>query len=313
MIENKRPESRWVLKTQNDEKVLEFSEYLEEYFRPRRKKTNTTSEETRKAFYELLSRLFYNRGFREIGQIEDFFNISSTRLHDPFLLPDMEAAVLRIQKAIDSNEKITVYGDYDVDGITSVSILYKYLVSCGAEVDYYIPGRTEEGYGLNEQALKRIRENGTTLLITVDTGTTAVDEVVYAKNIGLEIVITDHHECKLKHNEDGTVTELIPDCIAVVNPKRPSGNYPFSELAGVGVVFKLLCALTGSTDKVLDLYGDLVAIGTIADIMPLINENRAIVVIGIKKIKEHISVGLKALLTASGNEKEISSSVIAYT
>ena len=313
MIENKRPESRWVLKTQNDEKVLEFSEYLEEYFRPRRKKTITTSEETRKAFYELLSRLFYNRGFREIGQIEDFFNISSTRLHDPFLLPDMEAAVLRIQKAIDSNEKITVYGDYDVDGITSVSILYKYLVSCGAEVDYYIPGRTEEGYGLNEQALKRIRENGTTLLITVDTGTTAVDEVVYAKNIGLEIVITDHHECKLKHNEDGTVTELIPDCIAVVNPKRPSGNYPFSELAGVGVVFKLLCALTGSTDKVLDLYGDLVAIGTIADIMPLINENRAIVVVGIKKIKEHISVGLKALLTASGNEKEISSSVIAYT
>ncbi len=313
MTEIKRPECRWVLKNQNAETVSEFSDFLEEYFRPRRKKNSTTSEETRRSFYELLSRLFYNRGFRETFEIEDFFNISPTRLHDPFLLPDMEAAVDRIKKAIENNEKITVYGDYDVDGITSVSILYKYLSSCGACVDYYIPGRTDEGYGLNESALRKIKENGTSLVITVDTGTTAVDEVIFAKSIGLEIVITDHHECKLKQNEDGSVTELIPECVAIVNPKRPSGKYPFSELAGVGVVFKLICALTNDTVKALDDYGDLVAIGTIADIMPLVNENRAIVVIGIKKIKEHISVGLKALLSASGNEKEVSSSVIAYT
>ena len=313
MLENKRPECRWLLKSQNEEKIAEFSDFLDDYFLPKRKKTNTTSEETRRSFYDLLSRLFFNRGFRETFEIEDFFNVSVLRLHDPFLLPDMEPAVERIKKAIDGNEKITVYGDYDVDGITSVSILYKYLTSISAEVDYYIPGRTDEGYGLNENALKKIRESGTTLVITVDTGTTAVDEVEFAKSIGLEIVITDHHECKLKENEDGTITELIPKCVAIVNPKRPSGNYPFSELAGVGVVFKLLCALIGDTDQVLDLYGDLVAIGTIADIMPLVNENRAIVVIGIKKIKEHASVGLKALLTAAGNEKAVNSSVIAYT
>ncbi len=311
-MEYKRPESRWVLKTQNDEYVNMFAEYLQEYFSTKTKKNNKSSEETKKAFFELLSRLFYNRGFRETSQIDDFFNISSDRLHDPFLLPDMDKAVDRINRAIDNKEKITVYGDYDVDGITSVSILYKYLSSCGADVDYYIPGRTEEGYGLNESALEKIRNCGSSLLITVDTGTTAVDEVAFANSIGLDVVITDHHECKMDTGDDGSENELIPDCVAVVNPKRPSGNYPFASLAGVGVVFKLLCALTGDTDKILDLCGDLVAIGTIADIMPLINENRTIVVIDIKKMKDHMPVGLKALLSASGNEKEISSAVVAY-
>ena len=312
-MENKRPESRWVLKTQNDEIVSQFADYLEEYFLPKTKVSKKSSDETRKSYFDLLSRLFYNRGFRETSEITDFFNISTSQLFDPFLLPDMGNAVERITSAIRDKEKITIYGDYDVDGITSVSILYKYLSSKGADVDYYIPGRTDEGYGLNENALSKIKSNRTSLLITVDTGTTAIDEVNYAKTIGLDIVITDHHECKINHNDDGTDIELIPDCIAVVNPKRPSGQYPFPNLAGVGVVFKLLCALTNDTDRILDLYGDLVAIGTIADIMPLINENRIIVVIGIKRIKEHISVGLKALLSASGNEKEISSSVIAYT
>lgn len=313
MIENKRPECRWILKTQNEETVLDIAEYLKEIFKNKKKKSTTASEESRNVFFELLARLLYNRGIREPNRIFDFFNTTSSRLIDPFLMPDMEKAVDRINKALADNEKITIYGDYDVDGITSVSVLYKYLLSCGANVDYYIPGRTDEGYGLNEHALNKIHETGTTLLITVDTGTTAVDEVIYAESIGIQTVITDHHECKLKINEDGTVCELIPQCVAVVNPKRPSGEYPFSDLAGVGVVFKLLCALTGKTDEILDLYGDLVAIGTIADIMPLVNENRTIVLNGIKKIKEHMSVGLKALLSVAGSEKAVSSSVIAYT
>ena len=309
---NKCPESRWILKTQNDEIIELFSSYLEEYFKKKYKKPGKSSDEVKKSYYVLLSRLLYNRGFREVSQIDDFFDNSSTGLYDPFLLPDMEKAVERINSAINKHEKITVYGDYDVDGITSVSILYKYLVSCGANVDYYIPARTEEGYGLNETALLKIKENGSSVLITVDTGTTAIDEVEFANKIGLDVVITDHHECKISVGKDGSALEQIPDAVAVVNPKRPSGEYPFTELAGVGVVFKLLCALTNDVDKILDLYGDLVAIGTIADIMPLVNENRTIVIIGIKKIKEHMSVGLKALLTVLGNEKDISSSVIAY-
>ncbi|MBQ6052513.1 MAG: single-stranded-DNA-specific exonuclease RecJ [Clostridia bacterium] len=309
---NKRPESRWVLKTQNDETVESFADYLDDYYAAISKKPSKSSAEEKREYFILMSRLFYNRGFREIAQIDSFFNTSSSSFYDPFLLPDMDKAVDRINKAIADNEKITVYGDYDVDGITSVSVLYRYLSACGANVDYYIPARTEEGYGLNENALLKIYESGTSLLITVDTGTTAVNEVEYGKSIGLDIVITDHHECKVIMNNDGSYEELIPDAVAVVNPKRPSGQYPFSELAGVGVVFKLLCALTGDTEKILNQYGDLVAIGTIADIMPLINENRTIVVIGMKNMKAHMPVGLKALLTASGNEKEISSSVVAY-
>jgi single-stranded-DNA-specific exonuclease len=310
---NKRPEDRWVLKTQNDEIIEALADYLEYYFRLRTKKTNKSTPEERRSFFILMSRLFYNRGFRDIAQIENFFNTSPSYLNDPMLLPDMENAVSRIRKALADHEKITIYGDYDVDGITSVSVLFRYLYSCGANVDYYIPTRTEEGYGLNESALLKISETGTSLLITVDTGTTAVDEVKYANDIGLDIVITDHHECKMVLNEKNTFVEQIPDAIAVVNPKRPSGQYPFTELAGVGVAFKLICALDGNTENILNLYGDLVSIGTIADIMPLTDENRIIVVNGIKNMKKHMSIGLKSLLIAAGNEKEISSSVIAYT
>lgn len=310
---NKKPEDRWVLKTQNDEIVEAFADYLEYFFRSKTKKTNKSTPEERRSFFILISRLFYNRGFRELAQIDSFFNTTPSYLNDPMLLPDMENAVNRIKKALLNHEKITIYGDYDVDGITSVSVLFRFLSSCASNVDYYIPTRTEEGYGLNENAIKRIFETGTSLLITVDTGTTAIDEVKYANSIGLDIVITDHHECKMILNENNMLVEQIPDAVAVVNPKRPYSQYPFTELAGVGVAFKLICALDGNTDNILNLYGDLVAIGTIADIMPLTDENRIIVVNGIKNMKSHMSIGLKSLLIAAGNEKEISSSVIAYT
>ena len=220
---NKRPECRWVLKTQNDETVEAFADYLEEYFASISKKPSKSSAEEKKEYFVLMSRLFYNRGFREISQIDSFFNTSPSSFYDPFLLPDMDKAVERINKAISNKEKITVYGDYDVDGITSVSVLYRYLRTCDANVDYYIPARTEEGYGLNENAMLKIYESGTSLLITVDTGTTAVNEVEYANSIGLDIVITDHHECKVIMNDKGLPEEQIPNAVAIVNPKLGGG------------------------------------------------------------------------------------------
>ena len=159
-----------------------------------------------------------------------------SRLHDPFLLPDMHAAVEAIDNAIANGEHIAVFGDYDVDGITSTCVLVRYLKSSGAACRYYIPDRLSEGYGLNEPALlRRFRDSGVSMVITVDSGITAVEEIAYANEIGLKVVVTDHHECK----------DDLPDAAAVVNPKRTDSTYPFKDLAGVGVVFKLVCALEG--------------------------------------------------------------------
>ena len=224
-------------------------------------------------------------------------------LCDPLSMRDMRRAVERIQKAVDSGEKITVYGDYDVDGVTSVCTLYLYLKSKGADVDYYIPNRTGEGYGVSNQAISTIAENGTNLIITVDTGITANEEVLFAKSIGVDFVVTDHHECR---ND-------IPEACAVINPHRPDCEYPFKELAGVGVVFKLITAyevITKGVDLIkatLDLinqYGDLVAIGTIADVMPIKEENRIIVTYGLKMIERTNRVGLAALIDASLGRQE---------
>ena len=224
-------------------------------------------------------------------------------LCDPLSMRDMRRAVERIQKAVDSGEKITVYGDYDVDGVTSVCTLYLYLKSKGADVDYYIPNRTGEGYGVSNQAISTIAENGTNLIITVDTGITANEEVLFAKSIGVDFVVTDHHECR---ND-------IPEACAVINPHRPDCEYPFKELAGVGVVFKLITAyevITKGVDLIkatLDLinqYGDLVAIGTIADVMPIKEENRIVVTYGLKMIEKTNRVGLAALIDASLGRQE---------
>lgn len=243
---------------------------------------------------EITARLLYNRGLVDEKSIHGFFDIDISHLHSPFLLKDMDRAVVRIEKAITSGEKITVYGDYDVDGITSVVVLYKYLQARGANAAYYIPDRAGEGYGLNEHALEQIQNNGTKLVITVDTGTTAVAEVAWAADNGLDVVVTDHHECKAQ----------LPECI-LVNPKRADSDYPFTELAGVGVVFKLLCALEKNDRTVFDAYGDLVAIGTIADIMPLVDENRVIVWLGLQAMRTKPSLPVKALLEASGGNRNI--------
>ena len=249
--------------------------------------------------------ILYNRGIREDGQIKDFLARDLSGMHDPFLMKDMDKAVERILLAKKNNEKITIYGDYDVDGITSIAIRYKYLKNMGLEVGFYVPDRMVEGYGVNKDALDKIKADGTAVIITVDTGITAIEEADYAKSIGIDFIITDHHECK----------ESIPDVYAAIDPKRKDCEYPFKSLAGVGVVFKLIQALDSSEpiENLMDEYADLMCLGTVADISPLIDENRVIVTEGLKRFKTTKNIGLKALIDVSTNGKAITTSTIGYT
>ena len=247
---------------------------------------------------EFLSKLIVAKGFSEKADAEKFLLGESEQLNDPFLMPDMDKAVERIKKAISANEKILIYGDYDVDGVTSVSLLLLYLKDKGIDADYYIPERVNEGYGLNNTAIDKFKDDGITLIITVDSGITAGEEVNYAKSCGIDVVITDHHECR----------ENLPDAVAVVNPHRADSVYPFQELAGVGVVFKLVCALEGNKglDKLCKKYSDIVALGTVADVMPIIGENRVVVKLGLQRLENTSNIGLKALISAAFSEKRSS-------
>lgn len=274
----------------------------------------------------ICARLLYCRGHRTREAVERFLRCEDTMFHSPFLLRDVEKAVARIRRAVETREKIVIYGDYDVDGVTSVSLLYLYLEKQGADVGYYIPSRAQEGYGLSAAAIDRLAEAGVTCIITVDTGITANDEVDYARSMGIDMVITDHHECR----------EILPDAVAVVNPHRPDCAYPFKELAGVGVIFKVMTAYEctlgmerGEKEiegvrRMAREYADLVAIGTIADVMPITDENRLIVTLGLRCIAETERVGLAALIeeasagnrTAGDNrpakKKKITSSFIGF-
>lgn len=252
----------------------------------------------------VVARLLYNRGYEDAAAAKSFIYMESEMLSDPFKMKDVDAAIEGIKAAVSAGEKITVYGDYDVDGVTSVCTLYLYLKSLGASVEYYIPNRAGEGYGVSAQAIDAIKENGSSLIITVDTGTTAIDEVEYAKSLGIRFIVTDHHECHA----------ALPEAMAVVNPHRPDCEYPFKDLAGVGVVFKLICAyeerVFGKTrieaaSKIFGDYADLVAIGTIADVMPIKEENRIIVKYGLDMIERTSRVGLAALIEASSAKTEV--------
>lgn len=225
----------------------------------------------------LTSIVLYNRGVREDEQIKKFLSKDLGTMYDPFLMRDMDKAVKRINAAKEAGERITIYGDYDVDGITAIAILYKYLSGLGIDVDYYVPDRMQEGYGVNRDALDKIKTRGSSLIITVDTGITAVEECEYATEIGLDVIVTDHHECK----------ERIPDVYAAIDPKRKDCKYPFKSLAGVGVVFKLIQALdkNSSLFELMEDYADLMCLGTVADISPLVDENRVIVTEGLKRFK----------------------------
>ncbi|HHV99361.1 MAG TPA: single-stranded-DNA-specific exonuclease RecJ [Clostridiaceae bacterium] len=246
---------------------------------------------------KLAAKVFLSRGMDECGLINDFLNPTLESLHNPFLMKDMDKAVDRLIQAIEKGERIVIYGDYDVDGITSTSILFDFLRKKDAHVDYYIPDRIEEGYGISKAGIDKICESGTDLILTVDCGIAAIDEVRYAIDKGLDIIITDHHECR----------DVIPEARAVVNPHRSDCNYPFKELAGVGVAFKLLNALCikMGCDKEYMNYLDLAALGTIADVVPLIGENRVIAKYGIQEIENTSNLGLRTLINNSGLEGKL--------
>lgn len=249
----------------------------------------------------LVAEVMVARGVQELDDVAAFFNCEE--LSDPFLLLDMPAAVKAINESIESGELICIYGDYDCDGITSTAVLHSYLSAMGAEVCAYIPER-EEGYGLNKKAIDEIASNGVSLIITVDNGISAVEEAEYIASLGIKLVITDHHQ----------PTETLPKALAVVDPHRAGCPSPFKSLAGVGVVLKLCAALDyGSYDMVLEQYADLVAIGTVADVVPLVGENRTIVKYGLELMKNTENYGLLSLIENSGVDIEnINSGVVAF-
>lgn len=253
---------------------------------------------------DLLAKVLINRGIKDKEEISKFLYPKIEDLNNPFLLNDMEVAVDRILLAKEKNEKVTVYGDYDVDGITSIAVIVKFFRELGINIEYYLPSRLEEGYGLNNDALLKIKNNGTDLLITVDCGISAYNEVEYAKSLGMEVIVTDHHECP----------EKLPETIAVIDPKRPDNTYPFNALAGVGVTFKLIQAISLKLEldrKRYLKYLDIVCLGTVADIVPLVNENRVIVKYGLMLVRETKNIGLRALIKLSGYSK-IDSSLISF-
>ena len=254
---------------------------------------------------ELLATVLVNRGIVDEDEIRVFLNPTRNDFHDPYLMPDMEIAVERILKAIKNQEKVIIYGDYDVDGITSITVLKKFLKTCGLEVDYYIPNRLNEGYGLNKNAIDKIKEGGYTLIITVDCGISAIEEITYANELGIETIVTDHHE----------PLDELPPAIAVVDLKRKDSNtYPFKSLAGCGVVFKVTQALgmkLGMEEKEYLKYLDIVCVGTISDIVPLVDENRVIAKLGLRLVEVTKNPGLKALLKASGY-KQVNSNTISF-
>ena len=252
----------------------------------------------------LLATLLVNREITTEEKITKFLNPKRSDFYNPFGMPDMEKAINRILKAIDNNEKIIIYGDYDVDGITSVAVLKSFLEERGLDIGVYIPNRLNEGYGLNKDAVKNISENGYKLMITVDCGITAIEEVEYAKSLGIETIITDHHE----------PIEDLPNAVAVVDAKRKDNKYECRNLAGVGVVFKFIQALSikmGLDEKEYLKYLDIVCVGTISDIVPLTDENRVIVKLGLKLVEQTRNLGLKEILQSCGYSK-INSTTISF-
>lgn len=268
-----------------------------------KEKNETLIEEYEKKFKvsKMLAQMLVAKNIAE-DEVETFLNPTIDNLHNPYLLNDMEKLVTRVLKAKEENENIVIYGDYDVDGITSITVLHSFLKDIGIASTYYLPDRLTEGYGLNNAALLKLKEGGATLVITVDCGISAIEEAKYAKSIGLDLVITDHHECG----------EVLPEALAVVNPKRPDSNYPFAMLAGVGVTFKVINALAmklGLEKESYLKYIDIVAMGTIADIVPLLGENRVITYNGITALKNTNNIGIKALMKVAGISKVTSDTV----
>ena len=275
---------KWEFYEENNEKIIEIA-----------KKHNIS---------ELLTKILVNRGIIDDKEIDTFLNPTRNDFYDPYLMPDMEKAVERIIKAINNQEKVMIYGDYDVDGITSITVLKKFLEERGLKTGHYIPNRLEEGYGLNENAIRSIAEQKYTLMITVDCGISGIEEVDLANQLGIETIITDHHE----------QLENLPNAYAIINAKRKDSQYPFRGLAGCGAVFKLIQAISirlKLEEKEFLKYLDIVCVGTISDIVPLVDENRVIAKLGLKLVAQTRNIGLRELILQSGYKK-IDSNTISF-
>ena len=275
---------KWEFYNSDNEKIKEISEKFE--------------------ISELLAAVLVNRNIIEDDDVKLFLNPTRKDFHDPYLMPDMKEAVDRIVKAIENKEKTIIYGDYDVDGITSITVLTRFLKERGLDVSSYIPNRLDEGYGLNKEAIKSIADQGYKLIITVDCGISGTEEVAYAYELGMEVIVTDHHE----------PLDVLPEAVAVIDCKRKDSKYPFNSLAGVGVAFKLAQAIgirLNLEEKEYLKFLDVVCIGTISDIVPLVDENRVIAKLGLKLVEQTKSPGIRALLNASAY-KEVNSNTVSF-
>lgn len=253
-----------------------------------------------------LAMLMNIRGLDDAAHLREFLG-EGEPLSDPFLLKDMDKAAARITRAVDNMEKIAVYGDYDADGVTSTAMLYSYLETRGADVIFYIPQREGEGYGMNIGAVEYLKEQGVSLIVTVDNGISSVQEVVRANELGIDVVVTDHHRPQ----------EILPDAVAVVDAYRPDDTSPYKHFSGVGIAFKLLMALedgAGDVEDLLEAYSDLAAIGTIGDIVPLTGENRTLIRAGLERLSQSDRPGVQALLENAGIAgKALTSTNVAFT
>jgi len=256
---------------------------------------------------DLIAEMLVRKGLTNKEEIDKFFNPDLNNVYDPFIFDDMEKAVNRIIQAIEQKEQITIYGDYDVDGTTSTALLFLGLKKANAEVNYYIPHRMIDGYGLSLSGIDLIIEEGTKLIISVDCGINAIEEIEKINDLGIDIIITDHHNPK----------DILPEALAIINPKVVECKYPFKDLAGVGVAYKLLMGvyqkLEMDSKEFIDKYVDLVALGTIADIVPLADENRIFASIGLERLLKKQNIGLNALINIAGlANKELNSADIVF-
>ena len=282
---------RWRINTPLDESQIEFK--------------NRLAEEIKCP--SLIAEMLIRKDIVNVEEIKKFFNPNLDDAYDPFIFKDMDKAVDRIIKSVEDNELITIYGDYDVDGTTSTSLLYLGLNKINARVDFYIPHRMIDGYGLSLSGIDQLKENGTQLIISVDCGINAVEEVKQINGLGIDIIVTDHHNPK----------DILPEAYAIINPKLPDSDYPFKDLAGVGVAYKLLMAvykkLGIDSEEFVDKYVDLVALGTIADIVILNSENRIFASIGLERLLKKQNIGLNALINIAGlSQKELNAADIVF-
>lgn len=251
----------------------------------------------------VIAQILINRNIQSLDSAKSFVSKDIDSIHDPFLFQDMDKITNRIIKAINNKEKITVYGDYDADGLCSTALLIRVLCDLYANCRYYLPNRFEEGYGLNKEAIHKCHEDGTKLLITVDCGISSIEEIDFANSLGMETIITDHH----------TPSDNIPKCLGVLNPKIDDSNYPFCDLAGVGVVYKLVQAIAKKTNLPnINQHLDLVALGTIADIVPITGENRILVHYGLQTLKETNKIGIQKLKERVKLSNDIQTGHVAF-